>query len=103
MTPRQEVIWLDVKASAEEIAATLALQRASRYPVCRETIDNPIGVVDVKDLATALLKGEPVQLASLVLAPLVVPEGIYVLNLLDLRRKEGAQMAIVIDEYGATE
>jgi len=103
MTPRQEVVWLDVNASPEEIADAIAEHHASRYPVCRETIDNPVGVVDIKDLAAALLKGKPVRLAELVVPPLVVPEGVHVLNLLDLFRKEGAQMAIVIDEYGATE
>jgi putative hemolysin len=103
MTPRQEVVWLDVNASPEEIADAIAEHHASRYPVCRETIDNPVGVVDIKDLAAALLKGKPVRLADLVVPPLVVPEGVHVLNLLDLFRKEGAQMAIVIDEYGATE
>ena len=103
MTPRQEVVWLDVSASPEEIADAIAEHHASRYPVCRETIDNPVGVVDIKDLAAALLKGKPVRLAELVVPPLVVPEGVHVLNLLDLFRKEGAQMAIVIDEYGATE
>ncbi|HEX6992678.1 MAG TPA: hemolysin family protein [Gammaproteobacteria bacterium] len=103
MTPRQEVVWLDVNASPEEIAETITEHHASRYPVCRETIDNPVGVVDVRDLAAALLKRENVRLSDLIVPPLVVPEGVYVLNLLDLFRKEGAQMAIVIDEYGATE
>ncbi len=103
MTPRQEVVWLDVTASPEEIVQTISEHHAWRYPVCRETIDNPIGVLDVRDLAEALLKGQGVRLADLIVPPLVVPEGIYVLNLLDLFRTEGAQMAIVIDEYGATE
>jgi len=103
MTPRQEVTWLDLNASPEEIAEAIAEHHTSRFPVCRETIDNPVGVVDVKDIAAALLKGQTVRLADVIVPPLVVPEGVYVLNLLDLFRAEGAQMAIVVDEYGATE
>ena len=103
MTPRQEDVWLDVTATPEEIAETINEHRASRYPVCRETIDNPVGVVGVTDLAAVLLKGGTVRLSELIMPPLVVPEGVYVLNVLDLLRKEWAQIAIVIDEYGATE
>ena len=103
MTPRQEVVWLDVTASPEKIAETLAEHHLPRYPVCRETIDNPVGVVDVNDIAAALLKGRSLRLSELIVPPLVVPEGVYVLNLLDLFRTEGAQMAIIVDEYGATE
>src|SRR5690606_5926227 len=80
MTPRQEVVWLDVTASPEEIVQTISEHHAWRYPVCRETIDNPVGVLDVRDLAEALLKGQGVRLADLIVPPLVVPEGIYVLN-----------------------
>src|SRR5690606_28998931 len=94
MTPRQEVVWLDVDAPPEEIAETLAEHHMPRYPVCRETIDNPVGVVDVNDIAAALLKGKSVRLADLIVPPLVVPEGVYVLNLLEMFRTEGAQMAI---------
>src|SRR5690606_14622740 len=103
MTPRQEVTWLDLNASPEEIAEAIAEHHTSRFPLCRETIDNPVGVVDVKDLSAALLKEQSVRLADVIVPPLVVPEGVYVLNLLDLFRAEGAQMAIVVDEYGATE
>ncbi|HEX7082320.1 MAG TPA: hemolysin family protein [Gammaproteobacteria bacterium] len=103
MTPRQEVVWLDENATPEEIAEQLATRRTSRLPVCRGTIDNPVGVVQMKDLAPALLKGETIRLSDYMVAPLVVPEGVHVLRLLDLFRTEGVHMAIVVDEYGATE
>lgn len=103
MTPRQDVAWLEVGATPEEIAEQLAEHRASRFPVCRETIDQPVGIVQVKDLAPALLKGEKIRLADYMRPPLVVPEGVEVLKLLDLFRAEGVHMAIVVDEYGTTE
>jgi putative hemolysin len=103
MTPRQEVVWLDVAAPPEDIAEQLATHRASRFPVCRESIDHPVGIVHIKDLAAALLKGETLRLADHMVPPLVVPEGVQVLNLLDLFRAEGVHMAVVVDEYGTTE
>jgi putative hemolysin len=103
MTPRPEVVWLDVSASQAEIAQQLTTHRASRFPVCRESIDHPVGIVHIKDLAAALLNGETLRLADHMVPPLVVPEGVLVLNLLDLFRAEGMHMAVVVDEYGTTE
>jgi putative hemolysin len=103
MTPRTEVRWLDVNATATEIVAQLDERRLSRYPVCRETIDHPIGTVHMKDLARAALAGESIALSSLVMQPLVVLDGTPVLKLLEGFRREGVHMAIVVDEYGATQ
>lgn len=103
MTPRHEVAWIDENARPEEIAEQLSEHRASRYPVCLGTIDNPVGIVHIKDLAPSLLKGEPIELSRHIVRPLVVPEGVFVLKLLDMFRTEGVHMAIIVDEYGATE
>lgn len=103
MTPRTEVIWLDVTASAEDIVEQLDKRRLSRFPVCRETIDNPLGIVHMKDLVRTSLRGEPVSLRESLVPPLVVLDGTPVLKLLDSFRREGLHMAIVVDEYGATQ
>jgi putative hemolysin len=103
MTPRTEVCWLDVNATPADIVAQLDARRLSRYPVCRETIDHPVGVVRTKDLARAALAGQPIALADIMLQPLVVLDGTPVLRLLEGFRREGLHMAIVVDEYGATQ
>jgi putative hemolysin len=103
MTPRTEVAWLDVNATPADIVAQLDARRLSRYPVCRETIDNPVGIVHMKDLARASLAGQPIVLADIVTQPLVVLDGTPVLRLLEGFRREGTHMAIVVDEYGATQ
>jgi putative hemolysin len=103
MTPRTEVRWLDVDATAADIVTQLDARRLSRYPVCRETIDHPIGTVHMKDLARAALAGESIALSSLMMQPLVVLDGTPVLRLLEGFRREGVHMAIVVDEYGATQ
>ena len=53
MTPRTEVAWLEVNATPADIVAQLDARRLSRYPVCRETIDNPVGTVHMKNIARA--------------------------------------------------
>jgi putative hemolysin len=103
MTPRTEVCWLDVNATPADIVAQLDARRLSRYPVCRDTIDNPIGTVHMKDLARASLAGQPIVLAEIMIQPLVVLAGTPVLRLLEGFRREGLHMAIVVDEYGATQ
>jgi putative hemolysin len=103
MTPRTEVAWLEVNATSADIVAQLDARRLSRYPVCRETIDNPVGTVHMKDLARASLAGQPISLAEIMTQPLVVLDGTPVLRLLEGFRREGAHMAIVVDEYGATQ
>jgi putative hemolysin len=103
MTPRTEVVWFDLNATPADIVAQLDARRLSRFPVCRETIDNPVGVVHMKDLARAALAGQNIVLGDILLQPLVVLDGTPVLKLLDGFKREGMHMAIVVDEYGATQ
>jgi putative hemolysin len=103
MTPRTEVAWLDLRATPADIVAQLERRRASRFPVCRDSIDNPVGIVHMKDLVKAALAGESVNLAEVLVRPLVVPDGTPVLRLLEGFRREGVHMAIVVDEYGTTQ
>jgi putative hemolysin len=103
MTPRTEVAWLDIAATPLDIAAAIEQRRLSRFPVCQDTIDNPLGIVHTKDLARVALAGHRVVLGAVLVPPLVVLDGTPVLKLLEVFRKEGVHMAIVVDEYGATQ
>jgi putative hemolysin len=103
MTPRAEVAWLEEKAGAAEILQMLRDRRLSRFPVCRETLDHPLGIVHMKDIVRAAVAGEPIDLTALMVPPPVVIEGTPVLRLLESFRTEGVHMAIVVDEYGAVQ
>jgi putative hemolysin len=103
MTPRTEVAWLDLAATPADIVVQLEARRLSRFPVCQDTIDNPIGIVHTKDLARMALAGKDVALAGILVPPLVVLDGTPVLKLLEGFRREGLHMAIVVDEYGTTQ
>jgi len=59
--------------------------------------------VHAKDLIGAALRGDTIRLNDFLVAPLVVPETVSVLTLLDLFRRRGLHMAVVVDEYGSTE
>jgi len=103
MTPRADVAWLDADAGPQEIASLLAARRLSRFPVCRGSVDNPLGILHTKDLARVALTGGSLALADIIVPPLVVVEGTPVLRLLESFRREGVHMAVVVDEYGATQ
>ena len=103
MTPRTEVAWLEEHATPADIVEQLTAHRLSRFPVCRGTIDNPLGIVHTTDLARVALAGQQPVLAEVLVPPLVVPDGTPVLKLLDSFRRERVHMAIVVDEYGTTQ
>lgn len=101
MTPRPDIVWVDVNATPDELLATLQATPQTRLLVAREELDNLLGVVQSRDLLTAALSKQTLDLAKLVIAPLAVPEGTSALNVLEMLRQQALPMAIVIDEYGS--
>ncbi|MFV3127954.1 hemolysin family protein [Niveispirillum sp. KHB5.9] len=103
MTPRPEVMWLDIDDEPENIKREIRETHHSRFPVCRGDFDDVIGVIHTKDLLHRLLQGGSFDLRADVRDALVVHDGTEVMRLLDLFKKSGEQMAIVVDEYGTVE
>jgi putative hemolysin len=103
MTPRTEVVWLDVSDTPEEIRQKIEEEGHTRYPVCQENLDNVLGVVDVKDLALSYLGGKSVDLQAIIHRSLFVPESIRAFRVLEMFKQSGIHIAIVVDEYGSTE
>lgn len=103
MTPRQDVVWIDVNAPEETARSILAESRFSRLPVCESVVDHALGVVHTKTLLPRALRGEPVAIPETMVPALIVPESTPVLALLDRFRREGIHMAIIVDEYGLTQ
>lgn len=101
MTPRPDIVWVDVNATPEELLVILQTTPQTRLLVAREELDNLLGVVQSRDLLTAALSNQTLDLAKLVMAPLAVPEGTSALKVLEMLRQEALPMAIVIDEYGS--
>jgi putative hemolysin len=100
MTPRTEMVWLDLGDPIETIRATLLAARHSYYPVGRGSVDNLLGVVHAKDLLAQCIEGSSIQLEEKTLQPLFLPESMTILESLKRFQENRAQIAIVIDEFG---
>lgn len=100
MTPRPDIVWVDVNATPQDLLNVLKTTPQTRLLVAKGELDNLLGVVQSRDLLTAALSNEPLNLAKLAVEPLAVPEGTSALNVLEMLRQQAVPLAIVIDEYG---
>lgn len=103
MMPRAEVVWLDANAPFADTVALMLQHGHSRYPVCRESLDDVVGVLAAHSLLPALARGEDPALAEYLQAPLFVPETLSGMELLAHFRVLAAEMVFVVDEYGAVQ
>lgn len=103
MTPRSLIVWIDVKSDRKTILDVIESNRFSRLLVCDGSVDHPLGTVHTKDLLPEALRGVEGDLADLMTPLLFVPESTPVLKLLNMFKKEKVHMAVVVNEYGATE
>ncbi|MBH5338216.1 HlyC/CorC family transporter [Streptomyces pactum] len=102
MTPRVQVVALDVQATAEDVANATRATGLSRFPVYRGSLDTVVGVAHIKDVLAVPAERRPRHpVAELLREPLLVPESLTVDRLLD-RLSTQRSMAVVIDEYGGT-
>jgi putative hemolysin len=103
MIPRAEIAWLDAGAPISVVLQALQEQGHARYPVCRGSLDDVIGVVTAKNLLKPLAEGRQPVLAEHLDPPVFVPETITGMELLDHFRANAAQLVFVVDEYGAVQ
>lgn len=103
MTPRHEIVWLDLQAPLEENLAKVRESGYSRFPVCDGTLDKVLGMIYAKDLLARVLSGEPLDLAQNLRQPLYVPETMPALEMLEQFRRSQVHVALVLDEYGGVE
>lgn len=101
MTPRPDVYWIDLDDAPETIARDVAECPYSRIVIARDgDMSHPLGVVQKKDLAGDLIRGEGIRLEHLLLQPAHVPEGIPAMRMLQTFRTTPLHIAFVFDEYG---
>lgn len=103
MTPRQDVVWLDINSSINEIREKLERYSHTRIPVADEELSNIIGLVNINHLLPGCLVGEELSIRDHLIEPVYVPENISVYQLLEIFREERTQIALVVDEYGGME
>jgi putative hemolysin len=100
MTPRTEVEWIDIDAGADAIRQKLLDTPHSRLPVAEGSVDKLVGVVQARDIARALLEGQPLDLRALMREAPVVPDQLDAMDALAVLRDSDVPMAFVHDEYG---
>lgn len=103
MIPRAEITWLDQHAPLPELLSQMTENGHSRYPVCRDGLDDVVGVIQAQDLLVPLSRGEQPDLGALMQPPVFVPETLSGMELLDHFRATGAELVFVVDEYGAVQ
>jgi CBS domain containing-hemolysin-like protein len=102
MVPRPEVVAVSVAMPPEEALRAVLDSPYTRYPVYRESIDDILGVLHVRDLFTAVHdRGiAEVRLEEIVRPAYIVPETKDLASLLQEFRKTSNHFAVVVDEYG---
>jgi putative hemolysin len=100
MTPRPNIVWLDLDNDPSENLQQLLESHYSRFPVGRGNIDEVIGVVQTKDLLRASLESKGLDLERVLREPVVVPDTVGALKALELIKQSALKMALVVDEYG---
>jgi putative hemolysin len=101
MTPMKEVVWLDLADPPGEMKRKITESPHSRFPVCEGSIDNILGIVQVKDLLVHCFSGQPFGIKGLLKLPLFIYEGTPGLKVLEMFRTSEIHVAVVLDEYGS--
>lgn len=102
MTPRQEIVAVDIKKPMELVLDELLSSRHSRIPVYEDEIDNIIGILSVKDLIIEMNKNSEadVDIHSIMQKPYFIPENKKTDDLFLDMQKRKKKMAVLVDEYG---
>ena len=101
MTPRPDIVWLDISDSVEEIRQKLVESDVSRFPVRQGSLDSIVGIVKARDLLVQSLNNEPILLKNLLKPAFFVPETMFASRALEVLKEKGTDMLLVIDEFGA--
>jgi len=102
MIPRTDMQCIFIENSFDEIIETTLKSQLTRYPVCKESKDNIIGFIHIKDLYRQKIEGNNQGIKDIIREVKFVPESISISELFKDFQKEKMQMAIIIDEYGGT-
>lgn len=100
MTPRTNVDWIEASSSPNEIREALLATPHTRLPVAEGSVDEIIGVVQARDIVSALFEGGSLDLKDLMRNAPVIPDQVDAMDALEELRESDVPMALVHDEYG---
>ena len=101
MTPRGEIVYFNLEDGFEANMKKAIESRHTRFPLCRDNLDNTIGLIHIKELL-ALMRAEHPDLLKIKRDLIPVPEMMPLEKLLKLFLSKHAHLALVVDEFGGT-
>ena len=103
MSPRTEIVWLDVDDTLESIRTTIAESPYSRFPVCQDELDNVLGVIKARDLLLSHLSGEPLNLKAHLSPISYIPETSLASRALEMFKEDNPELMLVVNEFGGVQ
>ena len=100
MVPRADIVYLDTALPLQDNLRRMAESDHTRFPVCRDGLDEVLGILNTKRLLYAMLAGAAPSLTDALLPAVFVPESLSGLDLLEQFRASDTHLMLVIDEYG---
>ncbi len=102
MTPRNEIIWLDIADKPADLRRKMSESTFSRFPVCEDSLDNIIGVVRAKDVLLADIKDRK-SFEQIVRPPTYIPETAFGSRALEVFKEGKTELMLVLDEFGVVQ
>ncbi|MGQ9490909.1 MAG: hemolysin family protein [Anaerolineae bacterium] len=103
MTPRLDIVWLDLDDDPDQIRCKVTESGFSRFPVCQGGLENVVGIVEAKALLVCQWEGQALDLSAVMRPPQFVPETSSAVSLLSLFQESGLHCALAVDEYGGVQ
>jgi putative hemolysin len=103
MIPRGDIAWLDFDADPTEVLKVLVEESHSRYPVCRGSLDDVVGVVTAQVLLAQFVRTDSLAIGDAMVPAVFVPETLSGMELLEHIRGADTPMVFVVDEYGVVQ
>lgn len=101
MTPRTKVVCFDINNyDSSHVLEKLRSSKHTYFPVYNDQLDNIVGLLSAKLVLYAISQGQHWDLRDCLIEPLMVPESVSVIGVLESFKEKSAHVAIVIDEYG---
>ncbi|MBL8050632.1 MAG: HlyC/CorC family transporter [Anaerolineales bacterium] len=103
MTPRTEIVWLDVNDTKEEILEKISNSPYSRFPIRQDSLETILGIVKSRDLLVVSLSGREINLKELAKPAYFIPETTLASHALEVLKKTNTELLLVVDEFGGVQ
>jgi putative hemolysin len=104
MTPRLKLEWININDNIENINNIITKSNYSRFIICDDTIDNILGIIQAKDIANQLIKGEKnLNLKNIIIKAPFFANSTPAIKIIDFLQESPIHLAIIIDEHGGVE